>query len=300
MSSQRTSKLNRFYRARVIRVGGLPATMLAAIVINGGLFIALLISLWLLWSYRSSVSEAQISKLAPLPSPVALSTDELSATQLTAAAASAVITNSSTPTIQPSFTPIGTWTPIPTWTPPPTWTPIPTWTASPSPTATPTATPKLYTAGFLQDRVTSGSDIKEYVNIQSDYSFGFYRAICHDVPGQKFIQPRVISSLDLHHTGYYWKLDNELSGYDYTSELDFTDDTTFYLSDNASLFSVRLYWHDDQISDRVALDFPESCRAAMLIFVEASPRTFDVEVENVGVVSGYTGKLITSTQVITR
>lgn len=295
MSNQRPVKLNKFNRAKIVRVSALPATMLAAVVINGGLFLLLVASLYFTWSYGLPAVEARVSRLTPLPSPVVSPTPlVVSPVEGLPSPTAMATTFSFTPTPAP------TWTPIPTWTPAPTWTAVPTWTPSPTPTATPTATPRLYTADYLQSRVSSGGDVKDYVQVESDYAFGFYRAICHDVPGQRFIQPRVISSLDLESTGYYWRLDNEFSGYDYISELPHNSQTTFYLSEDASLFSVRLYWYDDQISDRVALDFPESCKAAQLIFVEASPRSFDVEVSGVGIVSGSTGQVITSTLVITQ
>ncbi len=278
-------RLNRFRGARIVRVSALPATLFLAILINGTLFLFAAGFFYLTWQHYSVKPVIAAEKqyrpvISFLPSP--------SSTVAPSPTPMPTVTPFPTWTPMPTVTPFPTWTPMATVTPFPTWTPIPTWTPEPSPTPFPSPTRVLYSLEYLE---SSPSAARDLASVESSFPFGFYRALCHDVPGQRFIQPRVVSSVDLSQEGYSWLLDNALSGYDYVDRLPHTSDITFYLSESASIFSIQLYWHDDPISDRVAIDFPESCRSAQLIFVESKPRAFDVEIGGIAV-SGSTGQQI--------
>jgi hypothetical protein len=181
-------------------------------------------------------------------------------------------------TPQPTFTPLASLTPIPTWTPLPTWTPIATWTPqptfTPSPTITPTDTvtpiPTPTRANYTYEQLKEKPDLATALGLSSEYDFAFYRAICFDQATDKFIQPRIVSSVNLH--DYRWRLSNHLSGYDYQDFYEYSDDTTFYLSDNASIFSVTLFLGDKQVSQEAYIAYPVACKAAQFIFVEPNPR----------------------------
>lgn len=252
MSSDRSRKLftsrpNRFDSVPVITVNSLWSSWVAGCLMNVVFLLIVLAFIGGFWifSLRGGVAApVSVATVAPLPSQPASTNTPVP-----------TITPPPTATLAPTNTPVPTITAFPTMTPFPTATPF-TFTIQ-LPTVVPTSVP-LYTFHDLDSGAAS-------VDVVSEYAYGFYRALCVE-PDEAFIQPRVVGVPEK--TGVIWHLWND---YGYLDTLDHTKDVTFYLSDDASVWHLALFYYDVQVSDQVNIDYPGSCRSTQVIFVQAKP-----------------------------
>lgn len=185
----------------------------------------------------------------------------------------------SLPTLTPFPTSTSTLTPTvgPTSTLWPSLTPAPTSTLIPTLVPLPTSTPFTFTIVLSQPlpmatRLYSYAELLAGVQlppIYSEYKYGFYRAVC--LSGLSRIEPRVIGLPQIIQ-GLHWRLWNDYGYVADTSEFEesYTDDTTLFLSNDASQFHLSLFYYDQQISDQVTIDYPGSCGAVQVIYAVSS------------------------------
>ncbi len=253
---------NRFRGLPYINVSALRLTFLAGCLVNVVLSFLVVGVVLGLFYFSSGVSSAQktslIATVSPLASPTGflLTVTPFPTITPTQTLVPVVL---SPPTLIPTATPLPTYTPFPTVTPMSTATPF-TLTIS---LALPTATPRpLYSYSELEDMVVKPT-------VATTYPYGFYRALC--VPGVSRVEPRVIGVPDTV-TGLHWKIWNHYGWSADTSEYQtsFGGGDTFFLSASPSLFYLALFFYDDQISDQVYVDYPGSCTAVQLIYLQGA------------------------------
>lgn len=179
-----------------------------------------------------------------------------------------------TSTSVPTLAPLSTSTPWPTFTPGPTSTPWPTLAPLPTSTpftltvvlAVPSPTPtRLYNYGEL----LAGAPTPALV---SPHKYAFYRAVCVD--GLSRISPKIVGLPEIV-PGLHWRLWNDFGWVaDTANEKEFeqayTDDVSFFLSLDASIFHLALFYYDQQISDAVMVDYPGSCTAIEVVYLRAA------------------------------
>lgn len=248
---------NRFRGLTYINVHSLRLSFLAGCLFNLLLFSVFLVigAVFFLFSSPgfAGPQDAVISTVPPLP--VVLVTVPPPPT----VAPPPVLSPAPTASPWPTFTPAPTSTPFPTLAPVPTSTPFTLTVVLAVPSPTPT---RLYDYAEL----LAGAPTPALV---SEYKYAFYRAVCSSGPSR--ISPKVYGLPEIVQ-GLHWRLWNDFGfladSADY--EESYAEDISFFLSLDASVFHVALYYYDQQISDAVMVDYPGACMAIEVVYVRSA------------------------------
>lgn len=251
---------NRFKGLSYVDVHSLRLSFLAGCLFNLFLFFIFLVVGGIFFFFTSPGSAgpevAIISTVPPLPVVV------VTVPPVASVAPPATLVPVATLTPWPTFTPAPTYTPLPTLAPMPTSTPFTLTVVLSAPSPTPT---RLYNYGEL----LAGAPTPVLV---SEHKYAFYRAVCVD--GLSRISPKIFGLPEIV-PGLHWRLWNDYGWSSDTAnekefEHSYTDDVSFFLSLDASVFHLALFYYDQQISDAVMIDYPGKCTAIEVLYLRAA------------------------------